>query len=174
MELTISFSTILMAALGFLGVYILMPLALVIRDHLILITIEKKIVNAKFWIMVADCQRALAMIDTVYSTHWSYAKKDGVEVCSIKGIPVSLEKFLKLQNQREESIKIYRHLNVKIKNRINWLIWAEKYFKVELKTADEIKKEMEDSYNFEVERIKRQKLDVVTSDLTTPPAKQEA
>ncbi|ELC6352051.1 hypothetical protein AABV78_004479 [Enterobacter hormaechei] len=174
MELTISFSTILMAALGFLGVYILMPLALVIRDHLILIIIEKKIVNAKFWIMLEDCQRALAMLDTVYSTHWSYAKKEGGEICSINGISVSLGKFLKYQKQREESLKIYRQLNVKIQNRINWLVWAEKYFKVELKMADEIKKEMESSYNYEVDRIKRQKLDVITSDLNTPPTEQEA
>lgn len=174
MELTISLSTILMAALGFLGVYILMPLALVIRDHLILITIEKKIVNARFWIMLEDCQRALAMIDTVYSTHWSYAKKNGVEICSISGVPVSLKKFLKYQEKREESVNVYRHLNVKVKNRINWLIWAEKYFKIELKSADEIKKEMEEIYNYEVGRIKRQKLDVITSDLTTPPTQQEA
>ncbi|HHA2046186.1 TPA: hypothetical protein ACOEBL_001460 [Enterobacter cloacae] len=173
MELTVSFSTILMAALGFLGVYILMPLTLVIRDHLILMAIEKKIVNAKFWIMLEDCQRALAMIDTVYNTHWSYAKKDGVEICSINGVPVSLEKFLKYQKQREETFKVYRELNVKIKNRINWLVWAERYFKVEFKTADEIKKEMEDGYNYEVGRIKRQKLDIITSDLTTPHTQEE-
>ncbi|EPY4099039.1 hypothetical protein [Klebsiella pneumoniae] len=174
MELTISFSTVLMAALGFLGVYILMPIALVFRDHLILKFIENNIINPKFWVMVADCQRALAMNDTVYSAHWSYSHKDGVEVCYIKGIPVSTRKFLKFQSERDKSMNLFRQLNVKIQNRINWLIWAEKYFKVELKMTEEIKKEMDDSYAYEVGRIKRHNIDAVISDITPHPVTSEA
>ncbi|WP_212591508.1 hypothetical protein, partial [Enterobacter hormaechei] len=67
MELTIPISTILTAALGFLGVYIIMPIALIVRDQLIIIYIETCILTPKFWGFIHELTIEKAYYNVIYT-----------------------------------------------------------------------------------------------------------
>ncbi len=113
MELTIPISTILTAALGFLGVYIIMPIALIVRDQLIIIYIEKCILTPKFWAFIHELTIEKAYYNVIYTKKYEVRAPEGFEHIEekrtyfIDDVEVSLKTFNDfLSNQKNYVDKI--------------------------------------------------------------------
>jgi hypothetical protein len=179
MELTIPFSTILSAALGFLGVYIVMPLALIIRDQLIIMYIERVILTAKFWIFIKQLTVDKAYYNTIYTKKYEVRVPVDVEDREenrkylIDDVEVSQEAFSDfLMNQKVHVERIAKSESRAL-SKTNLLKWISKHFKMEADFVKVVDDYIQHIYDFQVEDIKNKKKDVIVSDVFQSPVKQD-
>lgn len=71
-ELIIPLSTILSGVLVFLGIYVLSPLAIILRDFLILYILKKFIINQSYYMKVDALNLDKANLDLIYNKSSSY------------------------------------------------------------------------------------------------------
>jgi len=171
MELTIPISTILTAALGFLGVYIIMPIALIIRDQLIIIYIEKCILTPKFWAFIHELTIEKAYYNAIYTKKYEVRAPEGFEHVEekrtyfIDDIEVSLKTFSDfLSNQKNYVDKIAKK-EPKALAKTNLMKWISKHFKMEAKFVDVVDDYVKHVYDLTLSDIKNKKKDVIYSDV---------
>ncbi|EKZ6287094.1 hypothetical protein RE011_004348 [Klebsiella aerogenes] len=171
MELTISFSTILMAAFSFLGVYIIMPLALILRDQLIIMYIERCILTRAFWVFIHELTVDKAYYNVIYTKKYEVRAPEGFEHVEekrtyfIDEIEVSLITFGEfLSNQKSYVDRIARN-EPKALAKTNLMKWISKHFKMDAKFVDVVDDYVKHVYDLTVYDIKNKKKDVIVSDV---------
>lgn len=173
MELTISFSTILMACLGFLGVYILMPIALTFRDYLVVYCISRFIYNAEFYDDLKKSFKCKAELMTIYNKY-GFVTEDEPLRCFIDGVEVSEKKYQRYgfkKLMRETAIESVEN---KLRIKLNFIHWIEKYFKLDSSFAKAICEMTEKIYDTRVKEIIANGEDIIISDMTNPQEKKGA
>lgn len=165
MELTISFSTILMACLGFLGVYILMPIALTFRDYLVLYCISRYIYNDDFYEDLNKSFKCKAELMTIYNK-CGYVSKDEPHRCFIDGVEVSEKKYQRYGFKKFMRKTTIENMENKLRTKLNFIHWIEKYFKLDSSFAKTICKRTEDIYDSRVKEIIANGEDIIISDIT--------
>ena len=132
MELSISFSTIITAALSFLGVYFLMPLLLIGRDFLILKVIDKYILNDDFWMWLRMVSTDKAIHNERFAERKTQVSFHSTgKICSIDGQEVSEQAYQSFERGREMHLSRINTIEPKIIMRKNLIEWAEKYYKLD-------------------------------------------
>ncbi|WP_201507164.1 hypothetical protein [Klebsiella aerogenes] len=157
MELTVSISTVISACLGFLGVYVLMPFALIGRDFLILKFIERYILNDEFW-------TNLRIVNTDKAIHnYQFAgKKSQVKISNagqyytIDGREVTESEYLRFERGLQMHLNRINQLEPKILLRTNFIVWADKYFKLESGLMKQIDRFSKRVYERETRKLKNQ------------------
>ncbi|ELM3736957.1 hypothetical protein RYR42_002444 [Edwardsiella piscicida] len=132
MEFTVSLSTIVTACLGFLGVYVLMPFALILRDFLLIEFVFKFILNERFWFDVRVVETDRATINYFYNKSCLIEFSiDGREsVCKIGDDVVSYERASKYQENRSNCINRMNAISERIGLRNSIAKNVFKYFKL--------------------------------------------
>ncbi|HGO6779710.1 TPA: hypothetical protein ACK8T7_003890 [Klebsiella aerogenes] len=133
MELTISISTIITACFGFLGVYVLMPFALIGRDILLIKFINKVLLNDDFWQNVRIMESDKAHYNYFYSkgTTIDYPIKNGSTTYKIDGKEVSKEKFESYEKNRDFHYGRMNSIWKRIALKNNIAVKMFKYFKLD-------------------------------------------
>ncbi|AKK84100.1 hypothetical protein ABY61_23520 [Klebsiella aerogenes] len=133
MELTVSISTVITACLGFLGVYVLMPFALIGRDILLIKFINKVLLNKDFWLNVRIMESDRAHYNYLYSksTSINYPVGDGTTTYKIDGKEVSKEKFENYEKHREFHSERMNAIWQRIALKNNIAVKMFKYFKLD-------------------------------------------
>ncbi len=100
-------------SIRFLGVYIIMPIALIVRDQLIIIYIEKCILTPKFWAFIHELTIEKAYYNVIYTKKYEVRAPEGFEHIEekrtyfIDDVEVSLKTFNDfLSNQKNYVDKI--------------------------------------------------------------------
>ncbi|WP_413725374.1 hypothetical protein [Sodalis sp. RH16] len=166
MELTITWGIIAKACIGFLGIYILMPLALIIRDFLVTKFIEKFIFNYSFFNDLERLQRSKAMCDFRYNKNVRYNYDDGAHKYFIADIQVSEVLFHKYENESALHMKTVESLSPTVTLKINWMRWSDKYFKMKTNGAEIASKSAARIYKDAVNEIKSNYEDIIYSDIS--------
>lgn len=157
MELSISFSTIITAALSFLGVYFLMPLLLMGRDFLILKIIDKYILNDEFWTWLRIVNTDKAIHNERYAgkkTHLSF-RASGTTY-TIDGQGVSEQAYLNFERGRDMHLNRINKIEPKIIMRKNLIEWAEKYYKLDSDLTRQINEYALRIYDSKVRSLKEE------------------
>lgn len=131
MELTISFSTILVACLSFFGVYVLMPVALIARDMLVVKVINKWVLNSDFWLILKIYESDRAHLEILYPLPVSTSIEDEGHKLFIGDVEVDGQRFndyVKGQSFHENRMI---GLQPKIIFRTNLVTWLFKHYKFE-------------------------------------------
>ena len=169
MELTIPFSTMLTAALGFLGVYIFMPIALIIRDQLIIMYIEKIVLTTKFWRDLRVLTVDKAYFNTIYTKKYEVIVPSDSEAGNkyyIDDVEVSFDAFNQFCVNQKMHVDRIAMMEPKALAKTNLLKWISKHFKMDadfVKVVDDYIKQI---YDFNVSEIKNKKRDLIISDIT--------
>ncbi|OMP96477.1 hypothetical protein [Raoultella terrigena] len=157
MELTVSISTVITACFGFLGVYVLMPFALIGRDFLILKFIERYIMNEGFWSI-------LRIVNTDKAIHnYQFAgKKSQMSIVgmgqryTIDGKEVTESEYLQFERGLQMHLNRINQLEPKILLRTNFIVWADKYFKLESGLMKQIERFSKRVYERQIRTLKEQ------------------
>lgn len=133
MEFTISFSAVITACLGFLGVYVLMPFALILRDFLLIKFIEKFILNEKFWLNVRVRESDRAHMNHFYGKSMSidFSPNGGDSVCKLDNEVVSHEELQQYESARDFHLKRMNGISKRIELQNNIAVKMFKYFKLD-------------------------------------------
>lgn len=133
MEFTISFSAVITACLGFLGVYVLMPFALILRDFLLIKFIEKFILNEKFWLNVRVVESDRAHLNHFYGKSMSvdFSHNGGDSVCKLDNEVVSHEELQQYESARDFHLQRMTSVSKRIEFQNNIAVKMFKYFKLE-------------------------------------------
>lgn len=154
MELTIPFSTVFMACLGFLGVYVLVPFALACRDLIILKLIEKYLLNEKFFKMLSENTRAKACNNTVFvgkALNVGFRMSEPFYTFGDKEInKAEYERLEKMLNRTQKILDITTPV---IQTKITRMVTIDKYYKLDTKLLDIVNEQVEKMYQSEVERL---------------------
>ncbi|KGP45251.1 hypothetical protein [Morganella morganii] len=156
MELTIPFSTIVMAFLGFLGVYILLPFALICRDFIILKLINKFLLSKNFYAMLSENTKAKACNNFIFagrSLNMKFDSKD--ETIYIFGDKeISENEYHRLNKLLDKTIKTLDATTPIIQSKISRMDDIDKYYKLDAKLLDSLNDYVEKLYEREVNRLK--------------------
>lgn len=158
MELTISFSTILMACLSFLGVYILMPLALIARDFLIVKLLLKFILTKEFWskVKIAETDRAYLVAKYNLSSSVSYDPNTGEASGFMIGEKtVTANEYAEYIRQQDFHGNRMRSIGEEVAPNYDFIMRTFKYFKLE-GYGDDFKKRINDVFEASLKDIQSQ------------------
>lgn len=156
MELTLSLGSVITAGVGFLGVYVLMPFALILRDYFLIKFINKFFLNESFWqdLIVLESDRA----------HYDYFYKKNTEIkhpigggnpeCNIDGKIVSLEAFSSFEHARSFHVERMDTLWKRMEFKNNIALKMFKYFKLN-EYENVIKNKSKELYDNAINSIKR-------------------
>jgi hypothetical protein len=167
----------LTAALGFLGVYILMPIALIIRDQLIIMYIEKVILTAKFWHELRVLTIDKAYFNTIYTKKYEVRVPVNDEVGNkyyIDDVEVSLDAFNHFCTNQKMHVDRIAMMEPKALAKANLLKWISKHFKMDADFVKTIDGFIKNVYDFNVSEIKNKKQDLIVSDINPPSDNQKA
>lgn len=133
MEFTVSLSTIITACLGFLGVYVLMPFALILRDFLLIKFIEKFILNEKFWFQVRIRETDRAHMNHLYAKSMSieFSASGGDSVCKLDNEVVTNEELQQYESGRDFHLNRMNAIWSRIQFKNNIAMKMFKYFKLD-------------------------------------------
>ncbi|EML4686661.1 TPA: hypothetical protein U2L42_004905 [Citrobacter amalonaticus] len=157
MELSISFSTIVAAALSFLGVYFLMPMLLISRDFLILKVIDKYILDDKFWTLLRIVSTDKAIHNERYAdikTQMSFNAKG--TTYTIDGQEVSDQVYLNFERGREMHLNRINQNEPKIMLRRNLIVWVEKYYKLDSDLTKQVDEYAQRIYDNKIRSLKEE------------------
>ncbi|KMK18925.1 MULTISPECIES: hypothetical protein [Enterobacteriaceae] len=133
MEFTVSLSTIITACLGFLGVYVLMPFALIFRDFLLIKFIEKFILNEKFWLDVRVRETDRAHMNHYYAKSMAveFSANGGESVCKLDNEVVTHQELQQYESGRDFHLNRMNAIWSKIQFKNNIAMKMFKYFKLD-------------------------------------------
>ena len=133
MELTVSLSTIITACFGFLGVYVLMPFALIARDFLLVKFINKCLLDHSFWQNVRIMESDKAHYNYLYSKNTSveFPVGSGASICKIGDKEVSNEEFAVYEKNRDFHSNRMHAIWRRIELKNNIAVKMFKYFKLD-------------------------------------------
>ncbi|MCX8958343.1 hypothetical protein EHW65_14100 [Erwinia psidii] len=154
MELTISLSTIVSAGLGFLGVYILMPIALILRDQLIIFYINRYVITDDFWIKLRICTQDKAYFNEKFRKSTSVAFGSTGNTYTIDGLAFSEAEFNHYESGRKLHLDRMTRLDQEILTKCNLLKWINRHFKMEANFIKTIDEQVKFIYDSQVEIIK--------------------
>lgn len=158
MELSVSFSTIIMACLSFLGVYFLIPVVLIGRDYLLIRCFEKYILNEKFWSNLRIVSIDRANFNESFAGRSAQVKITGDGVQFFIGEKmVSENEFQWFEQGRNMHLNRIDIIDPKIRMRVNIIRWADKYFKLDSKIITQIESHSKRIYDEEVISIRKSK-----------------
>ncbi|MGS2655981.1 hypothetical protein [Citrobacter koseri] len=160
MELTLSLSTVVTACLGFLGVYVLMPFALIFRDYLLVKFINKYLLNNEFWGYLRMLESDRAHYNYLYNkvTEIKIPLGGGEPDCSINGVKVTPEEFDRYEQQRGFHVERMDEVWKRIEFKNNIAIKIFKYFKLD-EYEGVIEKKSKNLYESALSFIKRKEAD---------------
>ncbi|EPT3102228.1 TPA: hypothetical protein I8243_004574 [Citrobacter freundii] len=157
MELSISFSTIITAALSFLGVYFLMPLLLIGRDYLILKVIDKYILNDEFWTWLRIVSIDKAIHNERYADKKTQVSFHAIGTTyTIDGQNVSEQEYHDFERGREMHLNRINQIEPKIIMRKNLIEWAEKHYKLDSDLTKQINGFAQRIYDNQVRSLKEE------------------
>ncbi|MFZ8816709.1 hypothetical protein ACI8EP_11920 [Klebsiella michiganensis] len=147
MELTISFSTIIMACLSFMGVYILMPIVLIGRDYVVMLISEKFIVTEAFWQDIADLSRDKVNYNIMYgSKNFRWEESEG-EVKYFWGEnEITENDYNHHQKNKSMLLNSMNTLNYRVQSRMNICVWVERHFKLKETIDEQVREASEHAY----------------------------
>ena len=148
MEVSVSFWTFLWSALSFLGVYILIPAIMVFRDLLLIILVEKLVLNDKFWFTLRVSCSDKVHIEQVYNRDLHHDGTVNPERYVIDGQDVTKKDYDNYLRQRNECLDRFRNSKFRIALTKKLVIGIDKYFKADTK--------FEEIFNEETERFTEQ------------------
>ncbi|OYJ08506.1 hypothetical protein CI740_24155 [Klebsiella pneumoniae subsp. pneumoniae] len=151
MELTISFSTILAASLGFIGVYVLMPIVLIARDYMAMLFMERFIANESFWSNVSDLARDKARYNSLYGEKLLSPRKINDDVKFLFGEDeITQDKYTYHEKNKDMLQKRISALEYKVQTRINLCGWIERHFKLKESIEAHVNEVTDDAYKNEL------------------------
>ncbi|EOV0983768.1 hypothetical protein ACW6AV_000163 [Edwardsiella piscicida] len=155
MEFTISFSAVITACFGFIGVYVLMPFALILRDFLLIKFIEKFILNEKFWFDVRVRETDRAHINYYYAKSMAveFSTDGGAAVCKLDNEVVTSEELQQHETGRDFHRNRMNTIWSRIQFKNNIAMKMFKYFKLD-EYEGYITKRAQEYYDLEIKRIK--------------------
>ncbi|HGM5338219.1 TPA: hypothetical protein ACKP2J_002660 [Serratia marcescens] len=158
MELSVSFSTVVMACLSFLGVYFLIPVVLIGRDFLLIRFFEKYILNEKFWLDLRIVSLAKASFNESFFDKPAQMKitDDGIQFFIGDNI-VTEKEFHWFEQGRNMHLNRIDTIDPKIMMRVNVIRWADKYFKLDSKIINQIEEFSRQVYDQEINSIRTKK-----------------
>lgn len=156
MELTLSLGAVFTACVGFLGVYVLMPFALIFRDYVLIKFINKFLLNEGFWqnLIIFESDRAHCNYFYSKMTEIKHPLGGGTPECSIDGKIVSLEDFNKFEAAREFHVNRMDVVWKKMEFKNNIALKMFKYFKLN-EYDDVIEKKSTKLYERAINSIKQ-------------------
>lgn len=173
MEFTISFSAVITACLGFLGVYVLMPFALILRDFLLIKFIEKFILNERFWLNIRVVESDRAHLNHFYGKSMSvdFSPNGGDSVCKLDNEVVSHEELQQYESGRDFHLNRMNAIWGKIQFKNNIAMKMFKYFKLD-EYEGYIAKRAQAYYDSAINMIKLKEGDGITSEPVTTADKK--
>ncbi|HGM6744300.1 hypothetical protein I5Q17_23550 [Serratia ureilytica] len=158
MELSVSFSTIVMACLSFLGVYFLIPVVLIGRDFLLIRFVEKYILNDRFWWNLRIFNLDKANFSESFAGRQTQTKitDNGVQFFIDDNI-VSENEFQRFEQGRDMHLNRLKMMEPRILMRVNVIRWADKYFKLDSKIITQIDEYSKQIYDQEINLIRKKK-----------------
>ncbi|EDN2294615.1 hypothetical protein MKV48_001191 [Salmonella enterica] len=157
MELSISFSTIIAAALSFLGVYFLMPLLLIGRDFLILKIIDRYVMNKRFWLLLRIVSTDKAILNERYAgreTQMSFHENGSTY--TIDGKEVDAQTYTIFENGLQMHMNRINQNEPRIILRRNLIGWAEKYYKLDSELTKQVDEFAQRIYDNKVRSLKEE------------------
>lgn len=149
-ELIIPLSTILSGVLVFLGIYVLSPLAIILRDFLILYILKKFIINQSYYMKVDILNLDKANLDLIYNKSSSYYNdRYGIDFKEVSEL-----EYKKYIDQYNFHKKRFSSIHNELIFKLNLLGRICKYFKLE-DFQDSINKDIDKNYNIHSERLKK-------------------
>ncbi len=158
MELTLSLGAVFTACVGFLGVYVLMPFALIFRDYVLIKFINKFLLNESFWQNLIILERDRAHCNYFYNKRMEikHPLGGGTPECSIDDEIVSLDEFTDFERKRGFHVERMDMLWKQMEFKNNIALKMFKYFKLN-EYENVIEKKSKEIYEREINSIKRKK-----------------
>ncbi|AMH01844.1 hypothetical protein AL485_23280 [Serratia liquefaciens] len=156
MELTLSLGSVITAGVGFLGIYVLMPFALILRDYFLIKFINKFFLNENFWqdLILLESDRAHCNYFYNKTTEVKHPIGGGNPECSIDGKIVSLEEFNSFERARGFHVERMGIVWKRMEFKNNIALKIFKYFKLN-EYDDVIKNKSKELYDKTINSIKR-------------------
>lgn len=170
MEFIISFSAVITACLGFLGVYVLMPFALILRDFLLIKFIEKFILNEKFWLDVRVRETDHAHLNHYYSRSMAveFSTDGGDSVCKLDNEVVTSAELQQHESGRDFHRDRMNAIWSRIQFKNNIAMKMFKYFKLD-EYEGYIAKRAQEYYDLAIKMIKLKEGDDKSPDKVAVP-----
>jgi hypothetical protein len=143
MEISVSFWTFLWSALSFVGVYVLIPSVMVLRDFLLILLVEKLVLNGKFWFFLRVFCNDKLYLEQVYNRNTFHDGSEGEDKYIIDGQDVSKEVYDSYHSSRNMCLDCFRNSKLRITLTKKLVIGIDKYFKADTKFEDLFNSEME-------------------------------
>lgn len=143
MEISVSFWTFLWSALSFVGVYVLIPSVMVLRDFLLILLVEKLVLNGKFWFFLRVFCNDKLYLEQVYNRNTFHDGSEGEDKYIIDGQDVSKEVYDSYHSSRNMCLDRFRNSKLRITLTKKLVIGIDKYFKADTKFEDLFNSEME-------------------------------